>query len=1185
MAARGIGTVLAVLIVVLLTAPSAAQTPLAAGGLTALPPSNLGPNLVQNPGFEMLGGGGLPASWSTATGWAADQLVARSGTISYRRATGASTSSQNVQLAAGTYILSAWIKKEALGSGTTSGVRLMLDFRVGGINAWTPSAVISGTSDWTLYQIGPIVVETDRTAAVKLENYNNASGTAWFDDVQLVRILPQPVEAFLLYPNFRGMVFDDQPQTIQLAVSVTPPGGDFGRYKVRGVLSDELSGQVIAQQSFDAAPTMTATLPASGMQAGRTYLATISLVDRSTSIAVGGYLPYRVSKVAGSVRQSMNVSFDAKNRVLIKGVPRFVLGVYDSGMGYSAQDSYWESALWSPTGARRMDGLNINMYLNYWYGEAPLEAMNALMANLQKRGVMYLQTGNCFDKVEAGMQFHINNSDTYVQQLGAHAGSAGYYTIDECVSALVPSAFGQYDRLRRLDPDAITFSANFGTPELSLWRDAADIIATDPYPLFAAEPAGGYNHRTVADWTALARGVVRDARPIMTVLQFFKFTSLGRWPTLAEMRSHAYMAIVEGARGLWWWSLGDNALKSVCPDWCAEKIAHMNDLKAVVNEIAALEPALLADDEPGALIANTNASIRTKVKVAGGKGYVFAYNATPTTQAATFTWRTAPGTVTVNAEARTIVPGGSSFSDSFGPFQAHVYVVPNGAAALAASFTSPSAGATVSGDVSVGISASGGAGSGYTYTFTVGGLTIGTGNASNIVWDTTSVPDGSHSITAVVSDGAGGSVTLSQPVSVSNSAPSLNVAAHVNGGVASASSTYNSLAPPAGANNGDRKGLNWGNGGGWRDKTLNQFPDWLQVRFNGLKAISAIDVFSLQDNWSAPIEPTPTLSFTQYGVTAFEVQYWTGTSWVPVPGGIATGNTLVWRHFEFAPLVTDRIRILVTGGQGGASRIVEVEAWSSGGLLPNVSPTISLTAPAPDARPAPGASIAVSATATDDDGTVAKVEFFRDTTKIGEVFNPPYSITWSNVAAGTYRLTARATDDRGASTASEAVTVIVDTLTNVAAQPNGGVASASSTSNSTTPPAGANDGNRTGLQWGSGGGWRDGTRDVMPDWLQVRFSGPKEIFEVDVVALQDNYAAGLEPTETMLFTLYGLTSFEVQYWTGNAWATVPGGLITGNHQVLRRLTFPPLTTDRIRVVVLGALAGYSRIVELEAWGK
>ena len=68
-----------------------------------------------------------------------------------------------------------------------------------------------------------------------------------------------------------------------------------------------------------------------------------------------------------------------------------------------------------------------------------------------------------------------------------------------------------------------------------------------------------------------------NARPFMTVLQFFKFTSMGRWPTLAEMRSHAYMAIVEGARGLMWWSLGANALRDVCPGWCDEKIAYMGN--------------------------------------------------------------------------------------------------------------------------------------------------------------------------------------------------------------------------------------------------------------------------------------------------------------------------------------------------------------------------------------------------------------------------------------------------------------------------------------------------------------------------------------------------------------------------------------------------------------------------------
>jgi len=64
----------------------------------------------------------------------------------------------------------------------------------------------------------------------------------------------------------------------------------------------------------------------------------------------------------------------------------------------------------------------------------------------------------------------------------------------------------------------------------------------------------------VADWTRNTRLALKDSRPFNTVLQFFQFTSQGRWPTRQELRNHAYMAIVEGARGLWWWSLGDNAL-------------------------------------------------------------------------------------------------------------------------------------------------------------------------------------------------------------------------------------------------------------------------------------------------------------------------------------------------------------------------------------------------------------------------------------------------------------------------------------------------------------------------------------------------------------------------------------------------------------------------------------------------
>jgi hypothetical protein len=666
-------------------AARAQSTSLVGGGVVALPSETAGPNLVQNPGFESAG----PAGWSGGGGWSLDQLQKHGGSFSFRRDSGG-TVSQTFQLKAGTYKASAWVKTQNLGSGSTSGLRLTLDQRPGGLNAWTPSDVVSGTNDWTRVDIGPVVVDADRTAALLLEMYNAPSGAAWFDDITLTKMDSGAIDAFLLYPNFRGMLFDDGPSTMKFDVETSPPGGDFSRYGVTATLKDETSGQVVATQSYAAADHFVADLDGSGMQVGRSYVVTLSLVDKSASNAVvSSYPPYRVSKVSAATRQSMNVAFDANNRFLIKGRQRFILGVYDSGMGYSADPAFWDNALWSATGDRRMGGLNINMYLNYWYGEAPADAMKALMSNLQSHGVTYLQTGNCFNNVPAGNNFNINKSDAYVQDLAVQPGLAGFYTIDECQPSLVPGAFSQYDRLRRLAPGTITFMANFGDGNLSLWKDATDVVATDPYPLFGAEPSGGYNHKQVADWTAAARTVVGDARPIMTVLQFFKFTSQGRFPTLQEMRSHAYMAIVEGAQGLFWWSLGDNALLAVCSGWCDERTGYMNNLKSVVNEIATLEAALLANDAASALTQNSNTAIKTKVKVIGGKGYVFAYNSTNTNQNASFTWNTAPGAVTVNAENRTIAASGNTFSDTFGPYAAHVYVIGNGGSGSGSSNTPP----------------------------------------------------------------------------------------------------------------------------------------------------------------------------------------------------------------------------------------------------------------------------------------------------------------------------------------------------------------------------------------------------------------------------------------------------------------------------------------------------------------
>ena len=71
------------------------------------------------------------------------------------------------------------------------------------------------------------------------------------------------------------------------------------------------------------------------------------------------------------------------------------------------------------------------------------------------------------------------------------------------------------------------------------------------------------------------------------------------------------------------------------------------------------------------------------------------------------------------------------------------------------------------------------------------------------------------------------------------------------------------------------------------------------------------------------------MTFTLYGIVSFQVQYRNGAAWVDVPGGNVTGNNLVWRRFTFAPISTERIRILTHGGNDPYSAIIEVEAWTA----------------------------------------------------------------------------------------------------------------------------------------------------------------------------------------------------------------------------------------------------------------
>jgi hypothetical protein len=97
----------------------------------------------------------------------------------------------------------------------------------------------------------------------------------------------------------------------------------------------------------------------------------------------------------------------------------------------------------------------------------------------------------------------------------------------------------------------------------------------------------------------------------------------------------------------------------------------------------------------------------------------------------------------------------------------------------------------------------------------------------------------------------------------------------------------------------------------------------------------------------------------------------------------------------------------------------------------NQPPTVSLTTPATGATYTAPASVAMTASASDPENSLARVEFYSGTTLLASDTTAPYAYTWSSVPAGSYSLRAVAYDTAGASasTATRSITVSSTTTT------------------------------------------------------------------------------------------------------------------------------------------------------------
>jgi hypothetical protein len=116
------------------------------------------------------------------------------------------------------------------------------------------------------------------------------------------------------------------------------------------------------------------------------------------------------------------------------------------------------------------------------------------------------------------------------------------------------------------------------------------------------------------------------------------------------------------------------------------------------------------------------------------------------------------------------------------------------------------------------------------------------------------------------------------------------------------------------------------------------------------------------------------------------------------------------------------VEILIYNRALNASERQQLETSLIGQYV-NQAPTVVMTSPLSATRYEAQANVLLAATATDSDGSVSKVEFYDDQTKLGEVSSAPYQLNVSTLGGGLHYLSAVATDNYGATRRSPEVVI------------------------------------------------------------------------------------------------------------------------------------------------------------------
>ncbi|GMV36763.1 MAG: hypothetical protein AMXMBFR61_12710 [Fimbriimonadales bacterium] len=496
-------------------------------------------NLLLNAGFEEGGG------WTTpGPVWSLDRSVHRSGLASLKYNNTAKNlykmASQVVPVKPGArYRIGAWIRAQNV-VGSEIGATIALEW-IGTAGEFLGGCYpkgVTGTTDWTRVEAVSAVAPT-AARSLRFVCYvaNGSTGTAWFDDIDLVAMGRDDWHVTIVEPWFRGRL--DGCSAVRIDVRLPLEAATKG-HSVRA----SWAGLAGSGSTAKAAELTTLLLDASDLALGRHRLVVEWLDSQGNASR-----RYEREMTKGFLAPK-SVGFDGV-RLRIRGRPFFPLGVYDSE-GWKPETT--------PERLQQMAKAGFNCVLPYGLLSGSVEDCRKYLDTAARLGLrVIVSLKDLCQHVRyplrrmSGIEGRENVLRSVVLALQDHPALLAWYVNDESGPEHAEELRGLYETVIALDPEHPCLAVTNQPESAYEFWDSTDVIGVDPYPV------PGSPLTLVRDWVQ-ASG--ETGRPVWVAVQAFDKANYSpgpsfRSPTTAEYRAMAFLALASGATGLLAYSYHD----------------------------------------------------------------------------------------------------------------------------------------------------------------------------------------------------------------------------------------------------------------------------------------------------------------------------------------------------------------------------------------------------------------------------------------------------------------------------------------------------------------------------------------------------------------------------------------------------------------------------------------------------